>query len=196
MDFILNLDKKLFHIIHYTSGRLEILDWLGVFFAEDSRVFMGGLFFLGLFLVYRNSSDKSIYNIFFAAIIFLLPVITSNILREVIMRPRPFVSFDISPLIEQSIRPSLPSNHTAASFAVAGMYLAFIKRHFKTVFILACLVALARIYAGTHYPLDVLAGAFIGILPGIVVYYKKDNNILGNHKTKADRKSHKKKSRT
>lgn len=171
ISYILEIDIALFEIIHSLSGRIEILDWLGAFFAEESKIFMGGLFFLAIFLIYRDNRGNSGQYILLAVTIFLLATITSTILREAIIRPRPFVELDISPVIEQSVRPSLPSNHAAASFAIAGIYLAFVRRHFKTVLILACLVALARIYTGTHYPLDVITGAIIGFFPGLGIYY-------------------------
>ena len=182
MDFIIELDKIIFKLIHSLSGHSGIIDWLSIFFAEDSRIFMGGLFFLGLVLIYRKYPEKPLYHILVAAMIFLLPVMTSAILREAIMRARPFVILDITPLIEQSIRYSLPSNHTAASFAIAGMYLVFLKKHFKLVLILAFLVAIARVHTGVHYPLDVTVGAIIGILPGLGFYYQEVNTPDHNEK--------------
>ncbi|UMZ75014.1 phosphatase PAP2 family protein [Natranaerofaba carboxydovora] len=198
MDFIIELDKIIFKFIHSLSGHSGIIDWLSIFFAEDSRIFMGGLFFLGLVLIYRKYPDKPLYYILVATMIFLLPVMTSAVLREAIMRARPFVTLDITPLIEQSIRYSLPSNHTAASFAIAGMYLAFLKKHFKPVLILAFLVAIARVHTGVHYPLDVTVGAIIGILPGLGLYYQEvttpDHNEKHSNKHSNNKKLNNKKS--
>ncbi len=173
MDSIINLDEALFQSIYSLAGNIEILDWIFIFLAEDSRVFMAGLFFFGLILIYRRNPTRPFYSIFLAIMIFLLPIITSSILREAIMRPRPFLVFDIEPIIEQSIRPSLPSNHSAASFAVAGVYLNFLRSHFKPVVILAFLVMFSRVYAGIHFPLDVLTGGVIGILPSLGLYLQE-----------------------
>ena len=38
------------------------------------------------------------------------------------------------------------------------------------LFVFACLWSFARVYAGVHYPLDILGGATIGILMGCFSY--------------------------
>ena len=46
-------------------------------------------------------------------------------------------------------------------------------------FVAAILMALARIVAGVHYPLDILGGAAVGILSAYAVFYfaKKINYV-------------------
>ncbi|MFP3975195.1 MAG: phosphatase PAP2 family protein [Chloroflexota bacterium] len=60
--------------------------------------------------------------------------------------------------------PSFPANVAASIFAAAmGMW--FYSRKASTpVFVLAFLWSFARVYAGVHYPLDVLGGAVIGMV--------------------------------
>jgi undecaprenyl-diphosphatase len=62
---------------------------------------------------------------------------------------------------------SFPSDHAMAFFA-ASTGLCFISRSLGAVLSIyvALFVALPRIYLGLHYPTDVLAGAFIGVLFG------------------------------
>ena len=58
---------------------------------------------------------------------------------------------------------SFPSGHTQTAFATAG-YLSFLYPLLSPVLLaLAVLVGLSRIALGVHFPLDVLAGAVIGI---------------------------------
>ena len=61
------------------------------------------------------------------------------------------------------------SGHTAIAFAVATVLTPLLPGRWRLVpFALAALVGLARIYYGAHLPLDVVGGAGLGILCGLV----------------------------
>lgn len=63
---------------------------------------------------------------------------------------------------------SFTSNHAANTFAGA-IYLAQWLPQGRIVFIaIAATVAYSRVYVGVHYPLDVLVGAILGIIVGLV----------------------------
>jgi len=72
---------------------------------------------------------------------------------------------------------SFPSGHVANSFAVAiaiGLNLAInIKgKSIKLAWILiplACIIGFSRIYLGAHYPFDIIGGAIVGIIAGLIV---------------------------
>ena len=66
--------------------------------------------------------------------------------------------------------PSFPANVAALTFAAAmGMWL-YSRRSSIPIFTLATLWSLARVYAGVHYPLDVLGGAVIGVVIALGTY--------------------------
>lgn len=70
---------------------------------------------------------------------------------------------------------SFPSGHTATSFAIAivvalGWPLARRKLAGAIALTVAFLVGVSRVYRGVHYPTDVIAGASLGLICGILVY--------------------------
>ena len=67
------------------------------------------------------------------------------------------------------------SSHAANCFALAmGLFLLFSKKYkfTKLFFVWAIIVSYSRIYVGVHYPLDVLAGAGIGILASLPAAFR------------------------
>jgi membrane-associated phospholipid phosphatase len=62
---------------------------------------------------------------------------------------------------------SFPSGHTVTIFAVVFTLITFYKKNFFLKYILlltAFIVGFSRVYLAQHFPIDVLAGALIGIL--------------------------------
>ena len=64
---------------------------------------------------------------------------------------------------------SFPSGHAATGFAGATVIGAVVPRARVPLFVLAALVAWSRVYVGVHYPLDVAAGALLGVAVGLGV---------------------------
>ena len=67
------------------------------------------------------------------------------------------------PLIHAPQGPSFPSGHAATSFACATTLALLAPRLAPALFVLAAAIAWSRVYVGVHYPLDVLAGAALGV---------------------------------
>lgn len=66
---------------------------------------------------------------------------------------------------------SFPSGHTTTAFLLATMIcLAGGKRWSYLALLLAILVGYSRVYLSQHFPVDVLAGAFLGTLSALLVY--------------------------
>jgi undecaprenyl-diphosphatase len=89
-------------------------------------------------------------------------------IKALVQRPRPHVSRIVA-LPHSS---SFPSGHATSSFACAVVIGALVPRLRGAVLILAVLIAYSRLYVGVHYPLDVLAGAGLGLLVGLATVTK------------------------
>jgi undecaprenyl-diphosphatase len=83
--------------------------------------------------------------------------------------PRPFVMLEIAPLVPVADHlGAFPSTH-AAVFAALGVTMFFCNRKIGKWFLCgAFLVALARVGAGVHWPIDVLVGFLLGITVAIL----------------------------
>lgn len=104
---------------------------------------------------------------------FLMDLILCNlILKNLVARVRPYdVNTAIAILIKKPLDFSFPSGHTAASFAaMTALFLAKMKKAWIAALVLAVLIAFSRLYFYVHYPTDVLGGAIVGILSGIIGY--------------------------
>lgn len=107
-----------------------------------------------------------------AAALLMDLILCNLILKNLVARVRPYdVNTAIAILIKKSLDFSFPSGHTAASFAaMTALFLAKMKKAWIAALVLAVLIAFSRLYFYVHYPTDVLGGAVVGILSGIIGY--------------------------
>ena len=94
-----------------------------------------------------------------------------SLFRSKVNRPRPYEAMDIQPLIIKNTKGnSFPSRHVFSVFVIAMTWGWICPRVGAALMVVGVLVALIRVIGGVHYPSDVLAGAIIGILAGLILY--------------------------
>lgn len=97
-------------------------------------------------------------------------IIGEGILKNLIQRPRPFVSMaTVDLLIDKPTSFSFPSGHTSASFAAVGIICSQLKKYRIYIVLLASLIAFSRLYLFVHYPFDILAGIIQGLVCAKIV---------------------------
>jgi len=124
-----------------------------------------------LYIYYSNA--PSIRNPFLLSIViaFLFERCLYHFLKQSMKRDRPFNKIDD---VQFRVRPpdqfSFPSGHTASAFLVMTLVSSFFQVPTLRIglFIWASMVGIARVYLGVHYPSDVLAGAFLGVITAVI----------------------------
>lgn len=109
----------------------------------------------------------------------ILSAAIAGCLKLAFHSPRPFTVLDNVRQLAVPTEPnSFPSGHTSSTLAVATVLVWKLRKNWILVVLLvlfAFIIGFSRIYIGLHYPFDVLTGAAVGIISGIVVL------IVENH---------------
>jgi len=157
-------DRSLFFLINkgFNHG---VLDALMVFFSKNYEYVLLGTVLL--LFIYEKERKNVLMALFAALAAFALADWAGNSLKELFARPRPCQALDVRLLIGCGSAFSMPSNHAANAFALVIPFPMLVRSRLTGLMCLtAALVAVSRIYVGVHYPSDVLAGAFLGIIMG------------------------------
>jgi len=102
-------------------------------------------------------------------------LINDYVLKPAIHRDRPFRwTPDILVIGRHSETPSFPSGHTATAVAGAFVFTCVLPQGRAAWWLLAGAIAYSRLYIGVHYPLDVAAGAIVGIVCAVGVWTLTD----------------------
>ncbi|MGL4588819.1 MAG: phosphatase PAP2 family protein, partial [Mycoplasmatales bacterium] len=143
-----------------------------------------GIIFLVLALIlllFQNFRKYGFYIIAASAINFL---ITGVILKPLIDRLRPCNTlYAERVLVMCSQSGSMPSGHVSAVFAGATIVYYMNKKAGIVALIFSVLVGYSRLYLNQHWPSDVIVGAIIGILCGIIVIVLDKKFLSKNAKT-------------
>ncbi len=186
IEFILQLDLNLFHIINSNLNN-PLFNNIFIFFHDCHKNiwFVLPLLSLWLFYIFNDKKNRT-------SLIVLIPLsvlITDqigSIIKDTELRNRPYMSIDrneINLLVEvakhkdetykntNSSRKSFPSNHAANICALSTILIYLYNNKRKYFIVIAFLISISRVYIGVHYPLDIIIGATLGIYISLVIIW-------------------------
>lgn len=142
----------------YGRKVIRILDKI-----TTGSVYLTYMVFLIILLFNR---DTRLWKVLFVpAISFVL----LSVFRNYNNAPRPYEILDINPIINKKTKgKSFPSRHVFSTFIIA-MTLYYVSSLVGIALMtIGVIIAVIRVLGGVHFPRDVIVGALVGILFGII----------------------------
>ena len=166
-------DRELF--IYLNGLGIERLDSFWIFITqEENWIPLYLIFIILIFLAYKKKQA------FIALIGFLCSfLVTFGITRFIkasVARVRPNNVESLQEVIRILQEPtyySFVSGHTSTSIAITTFMVLILRHRYKWVYLFylwPILFATSRVYVGVHYPSDLAAGAFVGVIIAIIIY--------------------------
>jgi len=160
-------DLYLFQLISQQRGRFLWLDRLGIFCAK--------------YLIYVLVCSWAVFSFLSKRIdLFLIPFLSGFfsrfVLTEIIYlfnrKERPPFILGFVPLIKAPRRPSFPSGH-ASFFLSFSLVICYYRLELGLLFLVfGILIFLARVFAGVHWPLDIIGSFIVSIFSlGLILLF-------------------------
>jgi membrane-associated phospholipid phosphatase len=126
----------------------------------------GAIWFgVGVLLALLDGSNREAWLV--CAVLGPVAIGLNYVVKLIVRRPRPELA-GLPPLGGAPSSLSFPSAHATSSFAVATA-MTRVEPWGALAFVLALVLAIGRPYLGMHYPSDVLVGAILGVILGLLV---------------------------
>ncbi len=164
----MNFDLYFFNLINQFAGKWQWLDLSAIFFAKYFEYIL--LFYLLLFLAKNSKKYWVMVKEGLLTAIFARFII-GEIIYKIWFRQRPFVNKSAH-LLLPNYNPqeaSFPSGHALFYFALSTIIYNYNKKAGILLYIGSFLIVIARVFVGVHWPLDIIAGAILGIVTGLLL---------------------------
>jgi undecaprenyl-diphosphatase len=164
------MDYSLYRDINGLSGN-SFFDGLNKFLANDLPAALVILVALVFLIPWAQRRVERRSGAVLATAAAGLGLLINQPIAHGVDRLRPYLAHPAHAhlLITRSHDPSFPSDHATGGFALAfGIWL-FDRTIGSVLLVVAAVLSFSRVYVGTHYPGDVVAGALIGIAAASVL---------------------------
>ena len=180
------LDSRLFLFLNGLHA-----NWLDAVMVSITEMWLWiPIYILLLFLVFKKYRWSGFWILLTVGIVVLCSdQLSAHVCKPLFHRLRPCFNPDLEGLVH--LPKGLPggqygfvSSHAANTFAVATLLTAALRKSYRSIgwwlYAWAFISSYSRIYIGVHYPGDILAGAALGILVGLIIW-KLAGLILKDH---------------
>jgi undecaprenyl-diphosphatase len=133
------------------------------------------LFFVLLYL--KNARREALIMTCLTVLLLAVIVLSMQLTKEYVARLRPNNDVDVNTLIRILKSPtnySFFSGHAASSFGITTLIVLFLRKKVRWAwffYIWPFIFASSRIYVGVHYPVDIIVGAFVGLVYAFLFYF-------------------------
>lgn len=157
------MNNTIFHLINDQAGLHPALDLMLALFEQNVHWLIAALL---LVFWFKGNQRSTVYSV----LTVILALVFGQIISHIYPHPRPFtVEATVHQLIPHAPDNSFPSDHALGTFALAFAIWRSNRRWGAGLLVLAIITGLGRIYAGVHYPADIVGGAIVALLAAFLV---------------------------
>jgi undecaprenyl-diphosphatase len=163
-------EKKI--VLALNRSRVKWLDFVSAFISNITALVL--FWALTLWLIALNNRTKSLRIATGLCVVFIIHLIFSELMlkrgaRKFSMaRQRPYKEYpeEIHPIGRKFSDSSFPSSHLASMVGGFVVMVSFYHFLFSWTILATVLLGWSRVRNGMHYPTDILAGIFLGLIYG------------------------------
>lgn len=172
MDFIINLDTKLFLYLNNLGSPAFDQFWM---YISDEFFWVPAYLILTIIIFEKFGWRKALMLLLLLGLMVFLTNTVTSWVKDAVQRLRPCRNHALDGLFRMVYgdcrgRFCFFSAHAANTFSLATFLSVVFKKHHKyapyLLFLWASLNAYSRIYLGVHFPLDIVTGVLFGLLMG------------------------------
>lgn len=166
------MDQFAFHLVNNLAGRNRLLDDVMIDWSSAAPLILGLVVVAAWVVLPARPVQLQPRRLAFLSIVAALVALgVAQLISHEWFRERPYIAAPVHLLVAPSPDGSFPSDHAVGGFALATPLLLDGRARRFGLFLLggALLLAFSRVYIGTHYPGDVLAGALLGTSVALLV---------------------------
>lgn len=169
MQNLITLDQNIFFKLNSLIGTSLLLDEIIKIIAVYLVYIIPLLFIFFWFFQKNEKTQKFLLELFITSVVSWQVI--ARVLGMIINRPRPSTFLGTKEVIFHPPTYSFPSDHALfLAYLTAYLYFSGYKKMGNIALIITILVSISRIFAGFHWPADVLAGWIIGALLAYLFY--------------------------
>lgn len=167
---LIEFDHSVFKFIN-SNLKFKFLDFcISLISYCDSKHFNLSFFvilIISIGILWNNKKERFWTALILLANILVIGTVITLFLKHYFERLRPLKVLEdknVNTFFEKTYYNAFPSEHAQIAFSICTFMFIVVRKYWYWYLILALGASFERIYAGSHFPFDVLAGAVIGII--------------------------------